>query len=87
LLHWCGALEILGSGLNVEFDFLLAQVDHVGGEKRLAVLLEIFLISIEKTIQPWKELLGAVIGVKNNGNAVRGSDGPNVLGASNTSSD
>lgn len=29
LLHWRSALEVLGSGLNVEVDFLLTQVNHV----------------------------------------------------------
>ena len=63
MLHWGSTLEVLGSGLNVIVDFLLAQIDHVAGEERFAMSLEIRLISIKKTIQPWEELLGAVIGV------------------------
>ena len=87
LLHWGSALEVLGSGLDVEVDLLLTQVNHVGGEKRLAMLLEVSLISIKKTIQPWEELLGAVIGVEDNGDAVRGGDGSDVVSTSNTTSD
>jgi hypothetical protein len=87
LLHWRSTLEVLGSGLNVEVDFLLTQVNHVGGEKRLAVLLEVCLISIEKAIQPWEELLRAVIGVEDNRDTVGGSDGTNVVSGSNTPRD
>jgi hypothetical protein len=50
LLHWRSALQILCSGLNVEVDFLLAQINHVAREQRLAVLLEVFLVLIQKAI-------------------------------------
>ena len=51
------------------------------------MLLVVCLISIEKTVQPWEELLGAVVGVEDNGNAICGGDGTNVLSASNATSD
>ena len=87
LLHRRGTLKVLGSGLNVEVDFLLTQVNHVAGEERLAVFLEVCLISIEKAIQPWKELLGAVVGVENNRDTVSWSNSSDVLGTSNAASD
>lgn len=84
LLHWCSTLKILGSGLDVVLNSLLAQIDHVAGEERLTVLLEVLLISIEKTIQPWEELLGAVIGVQNDWNAICWGNGTDVVSSSDT---
>lgn len=63
LLHRGGTLEVLGGSLNVEVNLLLRQINHVAGEERLAVGLEVSLISVQKAIQPWEELLCAVIGV------------------------
>jgi hypothetical protein len=85
LLHWRSALKVLGGGLDVEVNFLLAQINHVAGKERLAMLLKVLLISLQKTIQPWKELLGAVVSVQNDGNAVRRRDGANILGSCDTS--
>jgi hypothetical protein len=51
------------------------------------VLLEVFLICIKKAIQPWEELLGAVIRVKDDWNTVGRSNGANELGSSNTTGD
>ncbi len=50
------------------------------------MLLEVLLISIEETIQPWKKLLGAVIGVENDWNAIGRSNRTNVLSTSDTTS-
>jgi len=47
LLHGSSALEVLGGGLDVPLDGLLAQVDHVRAEEGLAMLLEVLLIGIE----------------------------------------
>jgi hypothetical protein len=87
LLHWGSTLKVLGSGLDVEVNLLLTQIDHVAGEQRLAVLLEVCLISIQETIQPWEELLGTVVGVQDDWDAVCGSNGANVVGTGNTASD
>lgn len=70
MLHGCNTLEVLGCGLDVPLDGLLRQIDHVAGEERLAVELEIPLILIEHAVQPREQLLGAVIGVEDNRNAV-----------------
>jgi len=46
LLHGCSTLQVLRGSRDIEIDFLLTQVDHMAGEKRLAVFLEVFLILI-----------------------------------------
>jgi hypothetical protein len=49
--------------------------------------LEVFLVGIHKTIQPWEKLLGTMVGVQNNGDAVRWSDRSDVVGSGDTTSD
>lgn len=52
LLHGSGTLQVLGGGRDVLLDALLRQIDHVRGEKGVAVGLEELLIGIEHTVQP-----------------------------------
>ena len=87
LLHWCSTLQVLGSCLNIKVHLFFTQIDHVAREERLAMLLEVFLIGIEKTVQPWQKLLGTVIGVQDDRNAVGRSDRSDILSTSNTASD
>lgn len=87
MLHWCSSLQVFSSGLDVVVNLLLAQIDHVGGEQRLAVLLEVFLIGVEKTIQPWQELLGAVISVEDNWDTVCWCESTDVVSTGDTTSD
>lgn len=70
MLHWGSALKVFGGGLDVVVNLLLGEIDHVRGEKWLSVLLEVLLIGIKETVQPWKELLGTVISVEHDWNAV-----------------
>ena len=79
LLHRCCALEVLGGRLNVPVNCLLRQVDHVGGEEGLAMLLEVFLIRIHHAIEPRQELLRAVVGVKDDRDTISGSDRSDVV--------
>lgn len=58
----------------------------MAGEERLAVFLEIFLVFIEETIQPRKELLGTMIGVENDWDTVGRSDSADIHCASNATS-
>lgn len=44
------------------------------------MLNEVLLVSIEHSVQPRKELLGAVIGVENNWDAVCWGNGADVVG-------
>lgn len=87
LLHWCSALKVLGGSLNVEVDLLLGKINHVGGEQWLSVLLEVLLISVEKAVQPWKELLGAVISMEDDWNTVCWRNSADVLSTCDTTSD
>lgn len=52
LLHGRCSLKVFRSGANVVVDAFLRKIDHVAGEKWLAVLLEIFLVCVEHTIEP-----------------------------------
>lgn len=63
---------------------LLRQINHVRGKERLAVLFEVSLVGIEHAVEPRKQLLCAVIGVQDNGNAVGRSDGADVVGRSDS---
>ena len=84
LLHGSNAGQVLGGGLDVLLGGLLGQVNHVTGVERLAVDLEIVLVGIEQTVQPGEELLGAVVGVQDDGNAVGRGDATDVVGGRNT---
>jgi hypothetical protein len=83
LLHGGSALKVGGGGVDVVVDGLLGQINHVGGEEGLAVQLEVSLIGIEHTIEPREELLGAVIGVKDDGDVVGSRDATDVVGSGN----
>lgn len=61
--------------------------NHVRREERLAVLLEVGLIGIEHSIEPWKQLLRAVVGVENDGDSVERSDGADVVGSRDSAID
>ena len=45
------------------------------------MLFEIFLVCIHHAVEPWQELLGAVIRVKNDRNTVDWGDGTDVVGS------
>jgi hypothetical protein len=83
LLHGSNALEVGSGGVDVVLDLLLGKVNHVGGEEGLAVDLEVGLVGVNHAIEPGKELLGAVVGVKDDGDAVGGSNGTDVVSTSN----
>jgi len=83
LLHGGSTLEVGGGGLDVVVDGLLRQINHVGGEEGLAVELEVALVLIEHTVEPGKELLGAVVGVEDDGDTVGGGNATDVVGSGN----
>lgn len=56
----------------------------MAGVEGLAVELEVGLIGIEQTVQPGEQLLGAVVGVKNDGDTVAGGNAADVVGSGNT---
>jgi hypothetical protein len=87
LLHRGSALEILSGGLNVPLNVFLREIDHVRGEKRLAGSLEVSLVGVEHAVEPRKELLGAVVSVEDDGNAVSRSDLADEMSTGNGASD
>lgn len=50
------------------------------------MLFEIFLVRIHHAVEPWQELLGAVVCVKDDRNTVGWGDGTNVVSSRNSSS-
>lgn len=87
LLHGSSALQVLGGGLDVPVNRLLGQINHVRREEGLAGSLEVGLISSEHAIEPREELLGAVVGVEDDGNAVGGGNGSDVVGTGDGTGD
>lgn len=59
----------------------------MAGVERLAVELEVALILIEETVEPGEELLGAVVGVEDDGDTVGGGDAADVVGSGDTTGD
>lgn len=57
--------EILDADGDVFLLGLFGEVEHVGGEKGLAVLREVGGVGFEHTVEPLQELLGAMVGVEN----------------------
>jgi hypothetical protein len=78
---------LTSSSSDVVLLLVLGEIDHVGREKGLAVLLEVGLIGIEHTVEPWQELLRAVIGVEDDGNTVGGGDGADIVGCGDGTGD
>ena len=74
------ALKVLYAELNVLLLWLLREVEHVGGEEGLSVLLEVSLVGLEHAVEPWQELLGTVVRVEHDGDAVRRGDSADVGG-------
>jgi hypothetical protein len=57
------------------------EIDHVGTEQRLAVLLEVLLVGVHHAVEPREKFLGAMVGVQDHGDVVEGGDGADVVGA------
>ena len=51
------------------------------------MLLEVALILVEHAVQPGQKLLGAVVGVQDDGDAVGRGDATDVVGAGNGAGD
>mmetsp|Transcript_101395 Transcript_101395/g.286025 ORF Transcript_101395/g.286025 Transcript_101395/m.286025 type:complete len:289 (-) Transcript_101395:521-1387(-) len=75
------APEVLLTKLDVFFERLLGQVEHVGREKRLAVLVKIPFVRIHQAVEPGEEVLGAVVCVEDHGDAILLCEGADVVRA------
>ena len=69
-LHLDKALKVLDADGNVLLIGLLAKIKHVRGVEGLSVLLEVSLVGLKHTIEPGQKLLGAVVRVEDDGDAV-----------------
>lgn len=49
--------------------------------------LEVALVLVEHTVEPGQELLGAVVGVQDDGNTVDGSNAADVVGSGDGTGD
>jgi len=81
------ALKVLDADLNVLLLAVLREIEHVGGEEGLAMLLKVLLVGSEHAIKPGKELLGAVVRVNDDGDTVRLGDSTDVVGTSDGTED
>lgn len=87
LLHWGSTLNVLLGESNVLVLWLLGEINHVGGPEGLAVLLKVSLIGIHHAIEPWQQLLGAVVGVEDDWDAICWGDGTDVVSSGDASLD
>ena len=67
-------VEVLDAGADVLLERLLGQVEHVRREERLAVLREVRLVGVEEAVEPRQPRALAVVGVQDDGHAVRRGD-------------
>jgi hypothetical protein len=81
------ALEVLLADLDVLLLRLLGKVEHVRREEGLSVLLEVLLVGGEHAVEPGEELLGAVVGVEDDGDTIGGGDGADVVSGSDGTGD
>lgn len=81
------ALEVFSANLDVFFLGLFGQIKHMRGEERLAVLFEVGLVGVEHAVEPRKKLVGAVVGVYDDRDAIGRSNSTNVVGSSDGASD
>lgn len=51
------------------------------------MLLEVRFVGVQHAVQPWQQLLGAVVGVQDNGDAVCGSNTSDVVSCGDSASD
>jgi hypothetical protein len=61
------ALKVLDTGRDVVLLGLFGEIEHVRREERLLVQLVVLLVSLEHAIEPWEQLVRAVVRMENNG--------------------
>ena len=78
--------KVILADVNVLLNGLLREIDHVGGEEGLAVHGVVALRCGKEAVDPGEEGLGTVVGVEDDGNSVLLSQGANVEGPRDGSS-
>ena len=64
------ALEVFSADLDVLFEGLFGQVDHMGREQRFAGRCKVFFTGVQQAVDPRQQFLGTVVSVQNNRHAV-----------------
>jgi hypothetical protein len=59
--------EVLDAGGDILLLGLLGKVEHMRGEERFPMLLEVGFISLEHAIKPWQEFVSTMIRVQDDG--------------------
>lgn len=77
-VHLDEALKVLFANGNVFLVGFFRQIKHVAAEERFAVLRVEFLVGAHHAVEPREELLGAVVRVQDDGDAVVGRDGAHM---------
>ncbi|ENY73677.1 recombinational DNA repair protein [Aeromonas diversa CDC 2478-85] len=86
-VHLGHAGQVLAADVDVLFQRLFGQIQHVGGEQRLAGLGEVLLTGVQQTVDPRQQLLGGVVGVQDDRHTVGFGHGVNVLGTGDGTQD
>src|SRR5690606_35282452 len=79
-VHLGHAGQVLAADVDVLFQRLFGQVQHVGGEQRLAGFSKVLLARFQQTVDPRQQLLGSVVGVQDDRHTVGFGNGVNMLG-------
>mmetsp|Transcript_13341 Transcript_13341/g.25325 ORF Transcript_13341/g.25325 Transcript_13341/m.25325 type:complete len:345 (+) Transcript_13341:101-1135(+) len=80
------AFHVLLADGNIFFEGFLGEIKHVRREKGFAVFLVVCLASFDEGVEPGQPSLLTMVGVKHNGDTVKGGNLANVLGCSDASS-
>jgi hypothetical protein len=79
-LHLDEFLEVLAANGNVFLVRFFRKIQHVRRVERFTVLFKVSFVGSNHTIEPRQKLLGTVITVQDDGNAIIGSHGTNMQG-------
>ena len=86
-VHLGHAGQVLAADVDVLFQRLFGQIQHVGGEQRLAGFGKVLLARVQQTVDPRQQLLGGVVGVQDHRNTVGFGNGVHVLGTGDGTQD
>ena len=81
------ALQVVNADLDVLLEGLLGEIEHVGAEEGLSGLLELLLGGLDEAINPREEVLGAMVGVDDDGDTVKLSELADVQGTGDGAGD
>jgi hypothetical protein len=62
-LHGSHTFQVIGANFDVFFLGFFRQVEHVRGKERFPILLEVFFVSLQHSIEPREQLFGTMVRV------------------------